>query len=148
MKGEIGKHDRNYWDDRPSEWETTALGDFHTDYEYTYRIDGKDILSFELSDMPGQCGASIAHNWKLEGHFNEEHYQDFIDDLKEISEGTWAKILASATLPDSNGDAAERNPDKLYNLLRDTGWEEGLSAKNPNSGNVIAIFELTVREDT
>lgn len=110
-----------------------------TDVEY-YDKDGKLLLTFRVNEFPAQCGASILHTFEFETS-KKDWWEEFTADLREWSRGKVAKLVASAVNPRGSckGDAT-----LLHALLTNTGWEHGSNAKNPNSGNVITIFELTV----
>jgi hypothetical protein len=112
--------------------------------QVVYNHGGTDIVSFFVAYFPGQCGARILYGFNFTVD-NEEWWQDFTDDLKLWANDHCCKLVASA-VDVENGPSVNdyARSVALHKLLTTTQWEHGSSAENPNSGNCIRVFELTV----
>ena len=109
-----------------------------------YKYNGAPAVSFYVSYFPGQCGGRILYAFNFLNS-NEDWWQDFVDDLKLWAKGSCCKLIASAVDQENGPELSDYSISQpLHKLLTDTQWEYGSSAENPNSGNHVRVFELTV----
>lgn len=115
------------------------------DIEYSnnrYKIykNKKKLISFGISDFPSQCGMTILHNFYFRDAFYECKGKDRKKLIKEIKtnlskkwKGEACKLVASAVVGST-----------LDNLLKEMKFEKSTMRLNPNSGNRIRIWSLSI----
>lgn len=89
-------------------------------------------IAFECDNVCGQCGASVIHDVRFNDSLEEDE-DLFTDMLLEV--GRSSKDAAIYLASDVVGGM-------LHGLLNREPWQAGAIARNPNSDNLIQIFEL------
>lgn len=109
--------------------EDTQAVDFETDMIDLFIGD----IRFDISSMPGQCGAAVLNAFSFKDRGMKVTPTQFVETLKKSAKGKVSVILASAVVGT-----------RLHKLLDVYPWRSGGITVNPNTKNKIQIFELEV----
>lgn len=90
-------------------------------------------VQFNIEEMPGQCGAAVLCEFDFTEEGDKGTPEAFIKGIREAAKGHVALLVASAVVGTP-----------LHHFLDRYPWCKGSAVKNPNSGNIVQIFELKV----
>lgn len=122
----MSKYDYHVWND------SLTIFDVH---------DSEDVFSCNIYDFPGQCGACVMADFEWEG---EDDDVPLDKEVARLLDHTLRNILPEK-LKVNKILASEIKNSPIYKFFMEHEWEYGVPITNKNSGNVITIFELTVK---
>ncbi len=97
----------------------------------------RDYIFYNLDIFPEQCGAYIISAVYIDSKYTDEEYMEAIKSRVSRGIGHYAisKLVGSAVVGTT-----------LHSFYRRTGWHGGPVSRNPNTNNLIQIFEYNLYE--